>query len=478
MTSLEDESRHWPVPQPGQAIRFALAQVDDLFRRGALDEGTAHVWDRLVDHWVVVWQQWAATEHQIMVNSAAERVREARGMAAFTKQILQTAHREVDLARQNLLAVGLRPSPQIGLDTLVADGPLGDTAALAFAATPGPRARLDDPPLDSNQVPSHAPTPPLPVTVAHAVGRPVLLPSQEEEKRGFWAWVRREWAWITLTIMAGGDAVGIYVTLVVKLAAQQWLLPFFVTAITVASVVTAHTMGRLARRAVNAPSRHAWWWIGTLATPWAALGLGIAWLRAHTSITTGTGFDNQNFAGGDTSHPDWMFAGLLLMLYLMTGVVAMTHAYRTSDPNPDPLPGALNLLRRAQEVLADRVYAHRKALGEVADADAELTRLREDTSHLDVCTTVGDSVKHEVRLRLAREFGDPPRTEAVLDDAFRLAQPAPQPGDVAPQNRDPASADDGPGLGDAFPRVIDVTDDLPRVTDADTDATGPVERPR
>jgi hypothetical protein len=393
MTGLEDELRHWPVPKPGQATRFALAQVDDLFRRGAIDEGTDHAWDRLVDHWVAVWQQWAATEHQIMVNSAAERVREAKGMVAFTAQILKIAHCEMDLARQNLLAVGVRPAPQIGLDTLVTDEPLGETRALAFAATP-----------------------PLPVTVAHGVRPPVLLPSQEEEKRGFWARVRRERAWISLAIMAGGDAVGIYVTLVVKLAAQQWLLPFFVLAITVGSVVTAHTMGSLARRAVNAPSRHRWWWIGTLAIPWTALGLGIAWLRAHTSITAGTGFDNQNFAGGDTSRPDWMFAGLILMIYLMTGVVAMTHAYRTSHPNPDPVLGALNLLRRTQEVLADRVYAHHKALEEVADADAELTRLREDTSHLDVCTTVGDSVKHEVRLRLAREFGDPPRTEAMLGD--------------------------------------------------------------
>jgi hypothetical protein len=428
----------WPIPPPDQAPEVAEAHVSRLARTGALDEGTPYVLDRLINTWVDHWLKWAADAKDKRRSQARSQLIAAQSSRDFVDRLLLAAYQKLLLSRNDVIASGLASPPEVSYEEL-------RSGSLEVPVMTAPDAR---PQADGKPPPA------------------VLLPPKLRFLALAWRWVTTGLLpWVLLSIMAGGDAYGFWQVLVVRFARDTNLTKYLVVAIAVASVAAADYIGRLVRRYRDGLSPRVRPWIAFVATAWTCLGITIFWLRAHPPATVGgtsagqsTGvFTNPSatpIAGGAANPTDWGVAALLLLLYLMTGAIAITHAFHASDPSEGHRRSAIANWNDAQRSVADNLYHYKLAARRAEEAERALQRVEADTSHEDECRSAGEAVKQRARLILAHHLKSPPGTEAVMGADPQPYTPVHRPPDSTPPE---APATPGPDRRTWTPQPLQTT---------------------
>jgi hypothetical protein len=175
--------------------------------------------------------------------------------------------------------------------------------------------------------------------------------------------VRRLVAYGLLAVMAGADAYFFYNTLAGIIQRGVQYLWIFVVALSLGAILACDLAGRLvrSRRLARGGSLT---WIGMLVFIWLTLGLGLAWIRSQTSLA-GSALDDESGVLATSKAPlAWWqqpqveVAGLMLVLYLLTGTLTMTFAYLLHNP----------ITPQERDLMALREVASRAAL------EAELRR--------------------------------------------------------------------------------------------------------
>lgn len=241
-----------------------------------------------------------------------------------------------------------------------------------------------------------------------------------------------------LAILAFADAYQFWLILSEIFAQQPELTGLFVSALAVGAITVAHIVGRLVR------SRRAGYggslmWITALVMLWLALGSLLAWIRLHherfTTTPQGEGDIAITTGAGLEAAVSPQLAGLLLIVYLIAGAVAMTHAYRFGDPRSAEIRRALRERRRLADEAAQLAYAQRLA-------EAEL-QVRRDDRERDHQQHEREQGMHDSRYsflrsaghqRAAQHLGDPQATDALTREDGAPFDPGPRP------DADPAGA--------------------------------------
>jgi hypothetical protein len=427
-TPGDDEAEHpgSSVPSPSEAEEVALRRVDDLHRLGALDEGSRHVFDGLVEGWVAVWKDWRGRDHRERREQLRQELDEARHDEAFQLEHLELARRDHRAARLELERVGVKRAEPDEADE--ADGRIADVEAGALAAAAG-------------AMPARTAR----VLAAHA--RPDGIPVAED--RGLVAsgpdWFRSAvnrfgpaLSWAQIVVLAAADAYGFKLALEHRVGSAGALLTFFVVALSLASVVAALWVGRLRRRARTGADASAAVTV-SLAAAWLGIGVAMFWLRASPEPAPDLVGGSTDFGGGASLVADPAAGGaavapLLLGVYLVTGLLAMVHGYFTGDPRQAEVRRAFRILRQAEERLADRVYGRDRAVGVRKRAQQALEELEDERRRgIEECDAYGDIVLQGVRLRIAMYLADPSSTDGLTNDA--VGPDDDEPDDGAPARR-------------------------------------------
>ncbi|WP_127504176.1 hypothetical protein [Actinoplanes solisilvae] len=227
----------------------------------------------------------------------------------------------------------------------------------------------------------------------------------------------REWLMLTvLTLMAAADAYGFWSTLTKLFKRDTYFVMGFVAAIALGTVAAAHEMGRLAR------SRREGYggslvWMAALAIVWLGVGSTIVWLRAQDPIISG-GNAKGRLAGSvaaGASDDSVRVAILLLALYLLTGLLAMTHAYQYRDPRSAELRDAQKDRERIARVAAERKYeAYLAKQGMLAQQ--ELARLHQESRDRSVGEKefLGQALHEQSAQDIARHLHNPSATDGLI----------------------------------------------------------------
>jgi len=212
-----------------------------------------------------------------------------------------------------------------------------------------------------------------------------------------------------LTVMAFGDGYGIYQTLLSLIQTDTTLVQLFTFALTLGAVAGAHEVGRLVRSRREGRGGHPAW-IATLATLWLAVGGGISWLRIM-----------QPLGSSDVAGLEALQFGLLLLgLYLLTGALAITTAYRFGSQRDAELRALLRDRARADRDAND--YRHNSERVEALAGHLTDERQRRVDEHAngDALEAFGVFLKSAARFRQAEHNGDPRKTDELI--------PPPHPG--------------------------------------------------
>lgn len=245
--------------------------------------------------------------------------------------------------------------------------------------------------------------------------RPVSTPV--EGLRGQW-W-RRYVAYPVLILMAGADGFGFWNTLTRIIQRDTQLVLVFVIAMSVGSVALPHEIGRISR------SRQVGYggsliWIALLSVLWLGLGATMGWLRA-------TGRSNSVFSGATGSLAPQSSAGsfgidqqslnialLLLVLFLMTGALAMGHGYRWGDPRAAEVRAANRHRAKLAKELTDREYEVEVAAGNLNHVRSDQQRLAQSrVRDHEIDKARRDVLRNEARRTAAEDRGDPSATDAL-----------------------------------------------------------------
>jgi hypothetical protein len=247
--------------------------------------------------------------------------------------------------------------------------------------------------------------PPTPIPTARfAVPAPAGPP-----RSGLRARARRE-SWLVrflmygvLAVMAFGDGYGIFRTLINLLVRDTPLVALFTFALTLGAVAGAHEIGRLARHRREGRGGHPAW-IALLAAFWLGVGATVAWLRITHPLTS---------RAGEPGTEALQFGLLLLCLYLLTGALAITTAYRFGSPREAELRGLLRERERAVRDVADHQFDYDRTERLAAHTRAETERARAE--HLDQggLEAFGVYLKERINLRQAGHLGDPQATDEL-----------------------------------------------------------------
>ncbi|MGH3694536.1 MAG: hypothetical protein ACRDRX_11230 [Pseudonocardiaceae bacterium] len=239
---------------------------------------------------------------------------------------------------------------------------------------------------------------------------PVATPP-EASGRPFWRSREPVWQMIVaygaLTLMASGDAYGFYSVLIGLFMRDSFLVLLVILALTLGAVLGAHEIGRLARSRREGGDGSVWW-IMVLAMIWLAVGGSIMWLRAVRPLGT----DDDAVAGV----AELQIALLLFGLYLLTGALAMTAAYRFGNPRITEMRA---LLRERQRATREASEAHLELGRNQALLEHLRTeRQRYDEQHQDnsdLPAAFAEYVNEEATLRVAQRIGGGPvQTDGVL----------------------------------------------------------------
>jgi uncharacterized membrane protein YidH (DUF202 family) len=225
---------------------------------------------------------------------------------------------------------------------------------------------------------------------------------------------------VVLTVMALADAYQFWIALQQIIQRAPYLTLFFVLALVIGAVVAAHIIGRLVRSRREAFGGSVGW-IALVLLLWLGLGSALAWIRLHHDSfaleSTATGYLAEPVTDSGVDTTSLQMAVLLLILYLLTGAVAMTHAYRFGDPRSAEVRRALRERRRLAAEVARLAHLHRLAEAElrVREADRERDRQqheREQGMH----DSRNNGMRTEADLRTAGHLGDPQATDALTFD--------------------------------------------------------------
>lgn len=252
---------------------------------------------------------------------------------------------------------------------------------------------------------------------AHGPGR--LAQRRDEAALASSRWVRLG-GWALLLVLAGADAFGFWQTLNRLIQRDSLLVGFFVSALALGSVAGAHLVGAWAR------SRREGYggslvWICTVSLLWLSLGGLIGWIRATnsepSSDATGDLADAAeavDAAGDGLTQTSIQMAALLLGLYLLTGAIAMTFAYKHGDPRSAHIHRLLRERRRLAEEQARLAHEMRIAEGRRAvreqDREYDAEQFDLEQGRQDVRT---DSLRADANLHNAGYQGDPQATDAL-----------------------------------------------------------------
>jgi len=266
-----------------------------------------------------------------------------------------------------------------------------------------------------------APAPPqAPVVGRPAVGRrsPRLLSRRENA--------------VTLTllcIMAFADAAGFWIALSEMIQSYEILLIIVVAALSVGTVALAHQIGRWVRsRRESCDGSLAW--ICVMTVLWLGLAAVTFWIRDVSPPLDST-------PNGQTQ---LQIALLFLCIYLITGALAMTHAYRSGDPVSAELREAR---RRRRQQITDFAQAERER--RLAEARLAVRRedLQREQEQFERDQELGDLIRGETRtlaqLDIAEAEGHPSATDALTDP--RPPEPGPGPGGAQGATPDPTTPD-------------------------------------
>lgn len=214
-----------------------------------------------------------------------------------------------------------------------------------------------------------------------------------------------------LTLMALGDAYGFYSVLIGLYQQDSFLVLLLVIALTLGSVAAAHEIGRLTRSRWEGREGNAWW-IAALATIWLTVGGAMAWLRAVRPI----GED-------EVGTTELQVALLLLGLYLLTGSLAMTAAYRFGNPRAAEQRDLLRERARAAQEASTAYYELERARAQLENMQSERQRnVDQHEANSELPAAMAEYVNQEARLQVARRIrGGPGQTDGVL-------RPPPNPG--------------------------------------------------
>jgi outer membrane murein-binding lipoprotein Lpp len=161
--------------------------------------------------------------------------------------------------------------------------------------------------------------------------------------------------------------------------------------------------------------------MATLTVLWSALGLAMFSIRAsHPLTTSALGTDATGALAGPSGGTSSGSSGLplaivLLIVYLLTGAVAMTHGYRTGDPAADALRKLLHrrarLIRDLERARHDLTVARGQSRRATQNLDNEeqLHRAEKDTLE-----RVGEEVTADGKHRVAMHQADPSRTDGLF----------------------------------------------------------------
>lgn len=232
--------------------------------------------------------------------------------------------------------------------------------------------------------------------------------------------------YVLLALMAFADAFGFWITLTRIIQQDTNLVLVFVLALSAGSVAAAHEIGRLVRYRNVVNDGHAGW-ITVLAVLWLGLGLIIAGIRFYSSTPQRS--QSSGVLSGpasSTTSSSTSTAVLLLCLYLLTGALAMTHAYRYGNP----IKAEMRRLRRERRrLLAQRLtesHQHRAATGQVQMATEDKSQVRDQYDRDSGLQPVRDAHLHAMsREENAVSRGDPSATDALMDPDFPDPEPRP-----------------------------------------------------
>jgi hypothetical protein len=397
-TEVDTEPDTWPVPRPQDGRAEARRFLDDLHARGAVDEGTPQVLDRLVDNWVSHWLRAARVDWRRACARAEQRIADAESHAEYVRGCMANARGRVAYARQALLRAGRRPEADAGPPRWSPDGSGASRAGNGPPPAPSaaehgdlPWPTVDEPLLDERNVPSPA---------------------------------RTVMTWALLSVMAGADAFGFWQTLVGIIEKDTMLTAFFVVALTIGAVLVAYQIGRMARRIADGYAGNGVPWLITISCAWLGLGLVAFWIRAHpyaaplvTSQDNGVFGDATSTASSGTNSwsQTWGFALLLLLLYFATGILTITDAWTRESPRVRTVEFLTLRLREAEHEVASYRRHERDATAAITLARSASERVRRDHSIEDSCLDEGRGIKEDSRIYLAQLLGNPSNTAAVLN---------------------------------------------------------------
>ena len=221
--------------------------------------------------------------------------------------------------------------------------------------------------------------------------------------------------WVVLLVMALADAFGFWTTLTRIIRQDTELVLAFVAALALGAVFGAHEVGRLVRSRREARGGSAVW-IVVVALCWLGLGLVIAWVRTlqpTSAASVGTGVLATAVASS-LDVESLQLAALLLVLYLLTGALAMTHGYRFGDPRTVEYRAAVRVREQLQREAAERLYSYRLAEQLLEERRSQLTR--DDEAHerrVEENAALAALLREDARMEQMRHHGDPSITDGL-----------------------------------------------------------------
>lgn len=232
-------------------------------------------------------------------------------------------------------------------------------------------------------------------------------------------WWRRFGTYVLLLLMAGADAYGFWNTLSLIIKRDTYLVLVFVIALSLGAILVSHQAGRLcrARREGYGASLS---WIVMLGSLWLSLGLIIGWIRAFPPAIAPKATGKLAPIAAATDPDARRLAALLLVLYLLTGVLAMTHGYQNGDPRSAAVRQALRRREEMAMQLAERRYEAELAQGLVTLRAEDLRReeaARRREHEIDQARAV--HLQSAARQFTARHVGDPAGTDELHQAAAR-----------------------------------------------------------
>ncbi|MFC0541922.1 hypothetical protein ACFFH7_10550 [Kutzneria chonburiensis] len=382
------------APEPRAASAEVRERINALIRENAVDDGSRHVLDTTIDSWVDQWNvevereriQRESVLHQLEsdaktraqnLDERAEAIRQEAAEFKKYEEELRTRQRRREPSRQ---------------------AERGDNSTVS---TPTTAQTSPDPPSDASDITRW----------------------QDDDPRGRFAtrfspMTEHGLAFVLLGILAFADAFGFWTTLDRLIQQDSQLVFAFVSALALGSVAAAHQIGKLARSRREGYGGSVVWMV-VLSVLWLALGATISGIRATVGASTirGTGSGPlATSAGSKASEGAIWVAALMLGVYLITGALAMTHAYRFGDPTTADERVArkrrLRLEAEAAELAAQaRVEGARQEVA--AENRKRASKLHDLEQELDEARRSG--LRAEQAQQTAAAMGNPSATDSLLD---------------------------------------------------------------